>query len=108
MTFQELATTFAQAEAGTDSFKNLYKNAFRLMNEDRDNAALYFVVGVAARSYVHTYEDQGVSVEKAHAAKVLLTGFNDKLLQALQGTAEQSLQAVNEIAHAYEWTVPDF
>ena len=52
MTFQTLAAAFEQSGAGTDDFKRLYKDAFDLMKSDRANAALYFVIGVAAHVIV--------------------------------------------------------
>ena len=48
MTFQDTATQFEKSDGGTDDFKRLYKEAFELMKSDSANAALYFVIGVAA------------------------------------------------------------
>ena len=55
MTFDEAASRFEVAESGTDSFKLLYKSAFRLMTDNPANAAFYFVIGVAAHGYVIQY-----------------------------------------------------
>ncbi len=52
MTFKAITQRFAQSESGSDSFKQFYKEAFDLMKADPDNAGLYFVVGIAAQTYV--------------------------------------------------------
>ncbi|MGJ7530293.1 hypothetical protein [Variovorax sp. GB1P17] len=108
MAFQDIAQRFDSAPSGTDAFKSFYKDAFDLMKADPENAGLYFVVGIAAQSYVRTYEDQGISGEFADAAKATLSGFNAKLLEALASQPPTRLQLLGEIAIAYEWNVHDF
>jgi hypothetical protein len=108
MTFQQLAQAFEQGPSGTDQFKVLYKGAFQLMKTDPANAALYFVIGVAAHSYVTNYEDQGVEPAVADEAKARLEGYNRRLVAALAGDAAQRLQAASAIATDYQWDVPNF
>jgi hypothetical protein len=108
MTFQEIATRFAQSESGTDSFKNLYRDAFNLMKVDPENAALYFIVGNAARAYVRAYEDQGVTPEFANRAKGTLEGFTAKVVEALAADPVRRLRLASEIATQYEWEIHDF
>ena len=97
MTFQETAAQFAQSGGGTDDFKRLYKEAFNLMKTDSANAALYFVIGVAAHAYVLTYEDQAVTTELAESAKATLVGFCRKLEQALAGDPAARLAAFDDV-----------
>ena len=92
MAFQDIAQRFDSAPSGTDAFKSFYKDAFALMKTDPDNAGLYFVVGIAAQSYVRTYEDQGISGDFA----------------ALALEPQKRLQLLGEVAIAYEWDVHDF
>lgn len=108
MNFQDIAAHFAHMESGTDSFKMLAKDSFLLMNSDPDNAGLYFVIGVAAQSYVRKYEDQGVTPEFADHAKVIMNGFNQKICQGLQSDPATRLHLLGEVAIDYEWTVRDF
>lgn len=108
MAFQDIAQRFDSAPSGTDAFKSFYKDAFALMKTDPDNAGLYFVVGIAAQSYVRTYEDQGISGEFADAAKATLSGFNARLVEALASAPQKRLQLLGEVAIAYEWDVHDF
>ena len=108
MTFQQLAQTFEQGASGTDQFKALYKGAFQLMKTDPANAALYFVIGVAAHSYVTRYEDQGVEPASADRAKSRLEGYNRRLVAALAGDADQRLEAASLVAADYQWDVHDF
>lgn len=70
MCFEEVSRQFAQSESGTDSFKILFRRAFELMQEDAPNAALYFVIGVAAQAYVRRYEDEGVTSDFANETNV--------------------------------------
>lgn len=108
MTFEKEAARFEAAESGTDSFKLLYKAAFRLMTEDPANAAFYFVIGVAGHGYVMQYEDQGVSPESADKAKAIVVGFNKKIEQALASTPDVGLRILGEVTSDYQLNVHDF
>jgi hypothetical protein len=108
MTFQEIAARFEQSESGTDYFKNLYRDVFNLMKTDPENAALYFLVGNAARAYVRAYEDQGISPEFADRVKATLEGFNTKVIEALAAEPARRLSLASEIAIQYEWEIHDF
>lgn len=108
MTFPEIAQVFETGFAGTDQFKELSKKAFQLMKSDPENAALYYVVGVAAHAYVRRYEDQGVEPELADRAKAVLVGFNKRIVAALPQNASQRLQTASSIAIDYEWQVREF
>ena len=108
MNFQDATTRFEQSDAGTDDFKRLYKDAFDLMKSDRANAALYFVIGVAAHAYVIQYEDQAVTAELAEGAKRTLVGFCKKGCQSLAADAETRLALIGEIASEYQFDVHSF
>lgn len=108
MNFQEVAAQFERAESGTDAFKILYKDAFELMRSDLANAGLYFVIGVAAQSYVRKYEDQGVSGEFADHAKAVLQAFNAKIVQALASDPATRLLILGEVAAQYQLQVSEF
>ncbi|MGF6528074.1 hypothetical protein [Variovorax sp. PvP013] len=108
MNFTDIANRFAKSSSGTDAFKLFYKSAFDLMKTDPDNAGLYFVVGIAAQSFVRRYEDQGISTEFAEQAKSKLDGFNQKLILALEAEPIERLRLLGEVAIDYEWHVPSF
>ncbi len=108
MNFHETAARFETSGAGTDDFKRLSKDAFELMGSDIENAGLYFVIGVAAHSYVTQYEDQAVSGEFAEHAKAILVGFNRKLSQALLSDAKTRLLTLGEVAAEYQLHVTKF
>ena len=108
MSFPDIARRFEQASSGTDSFKTLYHDVFDLMKSDPANAALYFVIGSAARSYVRRYEDQGIAPEFADRAKATLVGFNAKIVECLSADAATKLRLLGEVAIDYEWNVVDF
>lgn len=108
MNFKQIAASFEHAESGTDAFKAFYKESFELMKADPENAGLYFVVAVAAHSYVRAYEDQGVTPEFADAAKATLAGLNAKLLHALASEPAERLKLLGEVANEYEWSVSGF
>ena len=108
MKFQDAAARFEHSGAGTDDFKRLYKDAFELMSNDAENAGLYFVIGVAAHSYVTQYEDQGVSGEFADHAKAVLVGFNKNISQALASDAKTRLALLGEVATEYQLRVHEF
>lgn len=108
MTFKEITERFARSESGSDSFKLFYKEAFELMKADPENAGLYFVVGVAAQTYVIKYEDQAVDPEFADRAKATLEGFNQRLLDALDMEPLDRLKVLGQVAVEYEWEVDAF
>ncbi|CAM5549304.1 hypothetical protein [Eoetvoesiella caeni] len=108
MTFKEISQRFEHSESGSDSFKFFYKDVFELMKADPLNAGLYFVVGVAAQTYVIKYEDQAVDPEFADRAKATLEGFNNRLLEALDKNPEERLRILGEVAVDYEWKVDAF
>jgi len=108
MTFKEITQRFERAESGSDSFKTFYKEAFELMKQDPENAGLYFVVGIAAQTYVIKYEDQAVDPDFADRVKATLEGFNSRLLGALDMAPDQRLRALGEVAVDYEWKVDAF
>lgn len=108
MTFKEITERFARSESGSDSFKLFFKEAFELMKSDPDNAGLYFVVGVAAQTYVIKYEDQAVDPEFADRAKATLESFNRRLLEALDMEPLARLRVLGQVAVEYEWKVDAF
>jgi hypothetical protein len=108
MTFQEIAAEFERSYGGTDDFKRLYKGAHELMRSDDANAALYFVIGVAAHAYVLKYEDQAVTTELAESAKATLVGFNGKICRALASDAATRLALLGEVVCDYQFRVSCF
>lgn len=108
MNFQEAVARFERSESGTDAFKRLYEDAFQLMSGDLENAGLYFVIGIAAQSYVRQYEDQGISPEFSDHAKTILDGFNRKIVQALASDAATRLLLLGEVAIGYQLGVTEF
>ena len=108
MNFKELAHNFDSGPSGTDQFKILYRGAQQLMKLEPENAALYFVISVAAQAYVMRYEDQAVTTELAESAKATLVGFNAKIRQALAADAATRLTLLGEIASEYQFRVTSF
>lgn len=108
MTFKDITQRFSQSESGSDSFKQFYKDAFDLMKADPDNAGLYFVVGIAAQTYVIKYEDQAVDPAFADRAKATLEDLNRRLLASLDESAEQRLRVLGQVAVEYQWQVDAF
>ena len=103
MTFAHIAQQFADAQSGSDSFKQLYESAFELMQEDAENAGLYFVVGIAAQTYVVKHEDQAVAPDFADRAKASMERFNSRVAAALAMPATERLRALGDIAIDYQW-----
>ena len=108
MNFQEIAQRFARSSSGTDAFKAFYKDTFELMKTDSVNAALYFVVGVIAQSFVRRYEDQGITADFADSAMAILVGYNNKISQALGADPAERVRLLSDVALDYEWNVHDF
>jgi len=108
MNFKETCDRFAAGHSGTDAFKALSRSAFDLMKVDQENAGLYFVVGVAAHSFVRQYEDQGITAEFADGAKATMVALNAKLAAALDAEPAQRLRMLGEVATEYEWNVTAF
>ncbi len=108
MSFEEVSRQFAQSESGTDSFKILFRRAFELMQEDAPNAALYFVIGIAAQAYVRRYEDEGVTSDFANKTKKTFEAFNAKILHGLQADPATRLALAGEVANEYEHHITNF
>jgi hypothetical protein len=108
MTFQQIAAQFEAAESGTDSFKQLYKDAFHLAESSAQNAGSYFIIATIAQAYVRRYEDEAVTTEQANRAKALLIRFNTKIVQGLSGDAATHLRLLGEVAHEYQAQIHDF
>ncbi|MCB7495327.1 hypothetical protein [Klebsiella pneumoniae] len=87
MTFEEIKERFAGAGTGTDAFRGLYNETFELMNADKENAAVYFLIGVAARSYVLRYDDQAVDPDFAEQSKQTMSALVDKIAFCTSSTS---------------------
>lgn len=108
MDFKAIAERFATSPPGTDAFKAFYQDVFEHMKHDPENAALYFVVAVAAQAYVLKYEDQAVPTELSDFAKRTLVEFNGKLVEALRSDPRKRLRLAGEVAVDYQWNVTAF
>ena len=108
MDLHDLTQRFNNSLSGTDAFKDLYKGAFGLMKSDTPNAALYFVLAIAAQAFVRKYEDQGITGEFVDSAKATMAAFSAKALDALASDPEERLRLLSEIAYDYEWNTHDF
>ncbi len=108
MDFRTISKDFLEASIGTDAFRELYKNCFNLMKEDKDNALIYHLIVSMARSYVLTYDDQPVKPESALKSKALLEHYNSKVELALDSDAESRLKILGEIATEYQFDIHDF
>ncbi|MCC8378165.1 MULTISPECIES: hypothetical protein [Xenorhabdus] len=108
MIFDEIKDRFASAGIGTDAFRELYRETFDLMNEDKDNAVIYFLVGVAARSYVLRYDDQEVDPDFAEQSKILMEGFVEKIALSLKQSFEKRIKIASEVASDYHWKTSSF
>ena len=78
------------------------------MKSDSANAALYFVIGVAAHAYVVQYEDQGVAPDISEAAKKALVSYCTKIGQALAADPATRLALLGEVASAYQFEIHNF
>lgn len=108
MTFEAIKERFALAGTGTDAFRELYNGLFELMNTDKDNAVAYFLLGVAARSYVLRYDDQAVDPDFAEQSKQTMSTFVEKIAFALRQPAIEKMKIVSEVASDYHWKVSNF
>ncbi|STV85514.1 Uncharacterised protein [Klebsiella michiganensis] len=108
MTFDEIKERFAGAGTGTDAFRGLYNETFELMNADKENAAVYFLIGVAARSYVLRYDDQAVDPNFAEQSKQTMSALVDKIAFALHQPAEDKIKIASEVASEYHWESHQF
>ncbi len=108
MTFEELSQRFADAPSSIDATKVLYRGALELMREDPQNAALYFIIGVAGNSFVRTWEDQALTPQFLDVKKKQLQHILNTLLAALLAPPAERLRLAGEAAVFYEWSISDF
>lgn len=108
MRFQAIADEFSACEACSDSFKRLSRRAYALMKEDPENAIAYFLIAVAARSYVARYEDQAVEVAQAERAKSAMLALSRRVEAALACEEGERLQLLGAIAIDYEFSTSEF
>lgn len=103
MTFSEVTKTFATSLPGTDSYVKLRKAMKSLIQEDPNNASVYFLIFGFARTYVMLYEDQEVSPQFAEDNQKLMLSYLNILDEALQKqNAESIYQALNKVVNEYE------
>lgn len=103
MTFSEVTKTFAISLPGTDSYVKLRKAMRSLIQEDPNNASVYFLIFGFARTYVMLYEDQEVSPQFAEDNQKLMLSYLNILDEALQKqNAESIYQALNKVVNEYE------
>jgi translation initiation factor 2B subunit (eIF-2B alpha/beta/delta family) len=103
MTFSEVIKIFATSLPGTDSYVKL-RNAMReLIQEDPNNASVYFLIFGFARTYVMLYEDQEVSPQFAEDNQKVMLSYLNILDRALrEQSAESIYQALNKVVSEYE------
>lgn len=103
MTFSEVVKTFASSLPGTDTYVKLRKAMQQLIQEDPNNASVYFLIFGFARTYVMLYEDQEVSPQFAEDNQKLMLSYLNILEEALKQSDSASLyQALNRVVNEYE------
>lgn len=103
MIFSEVTKTFATSLPGTDSYVKLRKAMRTLIQEDPNNASVYFLIFGFARTYVMLYEDQEVSPQFAEDNQKLMLSYLNILDEALhKQNAESIYQALNKVVNEYE------
>lgn len=103
MTFSEVVKTFSSSLPGTDTYVKLRKAMQQLIQEDPNNASVYFLIFGFARTYVMLYEDQEVSPQFAEDNQKLMLSYLNILEEALKQSDSASLyQALNRVVNEYE------
>lgn len=103
MAFSEVVKTFASSLPGTDTYVKLRKAMQQLIQEDPNNASVYFLIFGFARTYVMLYEDQEVSPQFAEDNQKLMLSYLNILEDALKQSDSASLyQALNRVVNEYE------
>lgn len=103
MAFSEVVKTFARSLPGTDTYVKLRKAMQQLIQEDPNNASVYFLIFGFARTYVMLYEDQEVSPQFAEDNQKLMLSYLNILEDALKQSDSASLyQALNRVVNEYE------
>lgn len=103
MTFTEVTKTFATSLPGTDSYVKLRKAMRTLIQEDPNNASVYFLIFGFARTYVMLYEDQDVSPKFAEENQKVMLSYLNILDEALKKQDAKTLyQALNKVVNEYE------
>ena len=103
MTFTEVTKTFATSLPGTDTYVKLRKAMRTLIQEDPNNASVYFLIFGFARTYVMLYEDQEVSPKFAEENQKVMLSYLNILDEALKKQDAKTLyQALNKVVNEYE------
>ncbi|WP_085246828.1 hypothetical protein [Gilliamella mensalis] len=103
MTFSDVTKTFATSLPGTDSYVKLQKAMSALIQEDPQNASVYFLIFGFARTYVMLYEDQEISPQFAEENQNLMLSYLNILDEALNKQDAQSIyHALNKVVNEYE------
>ena len=108
MNFAEIAAKFESADTGTDTYKEFYKDLYKLMPIDKENAALYFVMAIIAQAYVRRYEEEAVQKFFADKVKARFERFNRNISQGLVSDSTTRLAMLSEIALEYELEISEF
>ena len=108
MNFSEIASKFESSDAGTDTYKEFYKDLYKLMAVDKGNAALYFVIAIIAQAYVRRYEEEAVPKFFAEKVQARFSRFNKRINEGLASDGAVRLAIISEIALEYELEISEF
>ncbi|EBY2753793.1 hypothetical protein C3N85_21995 [Salmonella enterica subsp. enterica serovar Morehead] len=95
---------FRNSPDGTDSYVELGHDMTTLINEDQQNAVIYFTLRGFAHSYVLLYEDQAVTTDFAGRAKKEMQTYLDIILTAFNNIShpETLWGILNKVIITYE------
>jgi hypothetical protein len=94
----EILAWFKEQNGGTGTYIGLQQRAHHLASSDPEHAALFQLLAALAARFVSSYDGMPLSVDVANASFERVSALIEKAARSMQGTTEEKLKVLNEIA----------
>lgn len=94
----EITSAFEARNPGVASFETFAADCMAAMKDDPANAAVYLLLGLAARQTYDRYADQPLTVDAANESKSRMVALARKAEAAIGGDTAGQIALLNEMA----------
>ncbi|KLK92189.1 hypothetical protein AA309_15880 [Microvirga vignae] len=96
----ELIAWLKEQNEGVSTYIGLQQRAHGLASSDPDQAALFRLLGSLAARFASSYDDMPLPANIARSTFERMITLVEEALRAMDGTAQEKLAVLNEIARA--------
>lgn len=95
---EELGNWLSQQHNGLQTYKAFQQRVSLLLTQDRDHAALFYLLASIVGRFIDTYEEHPLPVDVADEAFKKLRDLVQRAAQTMKGPAAGQIKLLNEIA----------